>query len=91
MSRLRLEAKNSQHELYCGLDHAIGWFFQIFGPPDEDGEDTVILDKCQLFDSPFGQGAMINLIREFAVDNKRSQHCISRISVDQDPAVDLPK
>ena len=91
MSRVFLNAKDPDHEVVCGLDHAFGWFFQVFGPETEDGEENLIVDKDTMFDRNFGQTQMVELIREYAQNDAKSEHCICQISLDIDPALGIER
>ena len=93
MSRIALVPKNTEeHEVVvCGLDHAMGWFFQLFGMPDEEGEDTVLIDKDQMMTRGFNRIELLRLVEEYAVDDEITRHCLSQIAADEDPAKGLPQ
>lgn len=90
MSRVVLNSNNWKQVVICGLDHATGLFFQVFGEPDKDGEDVLLVDKDAFFHPGFGKMEMIELIKEYAKNDKRSAHCIDSIFLDLDPAENLP-
>lgn len=91
MSRVALNPRDPEKHpaVICGLDHAMGWFFQVFGPDDEDGEEVLLVNKDSIFTPRFGQGDMIDLIRQYAADDPLSTHCITRIVEDFDPALGI--
>lgn len=87
MSRVALNPKDEEKHpvVVCGLDHAMGWFFQVFGPEDEDGEEPLLVDEDSLFNKSFGQTELIRYIRLYAKDDALTRHCIDQISLDLDP------
>lgn len=84
MSRIRLNAKDKNHTVICGLDHAIGWFFQLYDSSKEPNQNPV-LDECLLFHN-LGRSALIERIDQYAVKDARTDHCTTNIALDLDPA-----
>ncbi len=90
MSRVNLTPKDTSHQaVVCGLDHVCGWFFQVFGKDDEEGEEVLIVDKDTLLSPPCSQSDMIKMIKKYAIDDRISRHCIDQIRLDYDPAAGL--
>ncbi len=90
MSRVMLQAKKKDHCVVVGLDHALGWFCQLYGPEDEDGEDVVLIDNDAFF-GDCNQLKLNEFIREYAILDCRAEHCISQIALGWDPIEGLPK
>ena len=94
MSRISLTPKNpDKHEtVVCRYDDTpIGFFFQVFGQPGEDNEEVILINKDQMFTHGFSRNDMLELIKEYEVDDKITRHCLSQIAADEDPAIGLPQ
>jgi hypothetical protein len=94
MSRVHLKASNPNHEVVVGLDHATGWFIQVFDlkAEDETGEETLLINKDALFTPNFGRGEMLSHIQQYAdMSDARTAQAASNIAMDLDPAAGLPE
>ena len=87
MSRIVIRAKDRENSIAFGLDKTTGWFFQLFGPDDKEGEEVLLIDKDSMFSSSFGQGELIDMIRKYAVVTNRVQGYIDYIAMDLDPGI----
>lgn len=81
MSRVWLESKDETKTVVIGLDHVMGYFFQLFGE-DIDSEENVLMDEDFV-----SQGQMIALIEEHAVQSTQTKQVIAAIACDLDPGV----
>lgn len=85
MSRKVLPTKDPKHTLVVGLDHAVGYFIQVFGP----GEDEILLDEDQ---GPFtfpklDRQKMVKLIQAYGDGGPACERSMDLIWMDLDPAM----
>lgn len=73
----RYTKEQDDFEIAYGFDNATGYFFQVFGLPDDDGEDNLIIDECSLFTN-MSKGRMIELMTEYNVDKNH----IDKVAMD---------
>ena len=64
MSRYSKLLKNGK-EIAWGFDHALGYFFQVFDVPDEDGEDVLLVDRSSW--QGMSNGEMLELCDTYGV------------------------
>lgn len=83
MSRVQLHPKNPADEVVVGLDEPLNTFFI-----------SVVRDGCEFpveFQHRWDRSDVIEKIREYAVDNERTQKVVSQIFLDMDPAQAVPE
>ena len=89
MSRVELHPKNPDHEVVVGLDRPLNTFFisvmQV--QADDDLRDLPPVE----FNDHWDRSDVVEKIREYAVDNERTQDVVSAIFMDLDPADQVPE
>tara|TARA_R110001599_G_scaffold327655_2_gene540719 strand:- start:1734 stop:1976 length:243 start_codon:yes stop_codon:yes gene_type:complete len=63
MSRYTKQLKNERYIAY-GFDHALGYFFDLFGTPGEEGESEHLIEESSLF-TKMNNGKMLELMDTF--------------------------
>lgn len=81
MSRLTMSANNGGSLAY-GLDHALGWFFQLF-----DANEEILIDEDTMF-TGLSESRLVDLIREHgnADDVELCEGKLLLIALSLDPA-----
>ena len=63
MSRYTKDLKDGRYLAY-GFDHALGYFFDLFGIPDEKGSAEHLIEETSLF-TKMSNGKMLELMDTF--------------------------
>jgi hypothetical protein len=80
MSRIKLNSKNPEHEVFVGLDKPLSTFFISVTKEDEDKEDILIE-----FKDFWARSEVLSKIDEYAIDDHLTKNVKRAISLDLDP------
>ena len=93
MSRVELFLKDPNSNVTAisvGLDHATGYFFQLFvESANADDDDVCLIDQDQVF-TGLTRSKLVNLIKEHARPDQMMSYVIKQIHLDLDPADGCP-
>lgn len=87
MSHMLLPGRDSRHTLACGLDHACGFFLQVFDEHASDADKPIVdIDTANPFGRRVSRGQIIEEIERYGCPGhpKIIEAC-SRIAADLDP------
>ncbi len=76
MSRYTKDLENGESVAY-GFDRALGYFFDVFGIPDEEGTSQLVVEECSLI-TGMSNGKMMELMAEYEVP----QELINKVALD---------